>query len=92
MLIAITLAHADLEAPAAVPGAPDPTPRRPRLLLLDEVAAHLDAFRRDALFERLSHGTAQVWITGTESAPFSWLSGKASSWRVRDGTVAPHEI
>ena len=80
MLIAITLAHADLATGT------------PRLLLLDEVAAHLDASRRDALFERLSAGSAQVWITGTEAAPFVWLSGKAACWRVREGTVEEREI
>ena len=91
MLIAITLAHADLGADLATSGEP-----RPRLLLLDEVAAHLDASRRDALFERLAAGSAQVWITGTESAPFAWLSGHkevgASCWRVRDGTVEAEGI
>ena len=86
MLIAITLAHADLAGHSAS------ADHRPRLLLLDEVAAHLDASRRDALFERLSGGTAQVWITGTEKAPFAWLSGKASCWQVRDGTVEAREI
>ena len=53
MLIAITLAH------AALPGED-----RPRLLLLDEVAAHLDPVRREALFGRLRGGDAQVWMTG----------------------------
>ena len=42
MLIAITLAHAELAAAG-----------RPGVLLLDEVAAHLDPLRRAALFERL---------------------------------------
>ena len=93
MLIAITLAHADLSAHAN-PGADlaPPDAQRPRLLLLDEVAAHLDAPRRDALFERLAAGSAQVWITGTEATPFAWLAGQASCWKVRDGTVQDHEI
>ena len=86
MLIAITLAHADLAT----------AEERPRLLLLDEVAAHLDPLRRDALFERLAAGSAQIWITGTESSPFTWLSGHhevgASCWRVCDGTVDAQEI
>ena len=89
MLIAITLAHADLGAHADLATSGEP---RPRLLLLDEVAAHLDTSRRDALFERLAQGSAQVWITGTERAPFAWLSGKASCWKVRDGTVEGQEI
>jgi DNA replication and repair protein RecF len=43
------------------------------LLLLDEVAAHLDPVRREALFARLAAGPAQVWMTGTEPAPFAAL-------------------
>lgn len=76
MLIAITLAHADLAARG-----------RPSLLLLDEVAAHLDPTRRDALFERLRGSGAQVWFTGTEIAPFEALAGEAAVWRVDNGGV-----
>ena len=79
MLIAITLAHsALLEAHGE---------RRPRLLLLDEVAAHLDPVRRAALFDRLREGSAQVWLTGTEPAPFDAIAGEAAVWRVDGGTV-----
>ena len=76
MLIAITLAHADLL-----------DADRPALLLLDEVAAHLDPVRRDALFDRLRHGRAQVWLTGTELAPFSAIASEAAVWRVNGGSV-----
>ena len=76
MLIAITLAHAGLLGTD-----------RPRLLLLDEVAAHLDPLRRAALFERLRGGAAQVWLTGTELAPFEALAGEAAVWRVSEGSV-----
>ena len=76
MLIAIVLAHASLL------GA-----ERPRLLLLDEVAAHLDPVRREALFERLRASSAQVWLTGTELAPFASLAGEAAVWRVSEGSV-----
>lgn len=76
MLIAITLAHAALLDPA-----------RPALLLLDEVAAHLDPLRREALFARLRAGRAQVWLTGTELPPFSGIADEAAVWRVNDGTV-----
>ncbi len=74
MLIAITLAHAALGEV-----------ERPRLLLLDEVAAHLDPLRREALFERLAEGRAQVWMTGTERAPFAPIVERAAVWRVNDG-------
>jgi DNA replication and repair protein RecF len=76
MLIAITLAHAALL-----------DSDRPRLLLLDEVAAHLDPLRREALFARLREGPAQVWLTGTELAPFEAIADEAAVWRVSDGTV-----
>ncbi|MCB2073208.1 MAG: DNA replication/repair protein RecF [Novosphingobium sp.] len=76
MLIAITLAHAGLLGTS-----------RPRLLLLDEVAAHLDPVRREALFDRLRSGRAQVWLTGTELAPFDAIEGEAAVWRVREGAA-----
>jgi DNA replication and repair protein RecF len=79
MLIAITLAHSQLlETDGAA---------RPRLLLLDEVAAHLDPLRREALFDRLRAGSAQVWLTGTEIAPFEAIAGEAAVWEVSGGTV-----
>ena len=76
MLIALTLAHAGLAAR-----------ERPGVLLLDEVAAHLDPLRREALFERLREGAAQVWLTGTERAPFEAILGEAAVWRVSGGSV-----
>ncbi len=63
LLIGILLAHAALVAERR--GA------RP-ILLLDEVAAHLDAGRRAALFARLPT-LGQVWVTGTEGALFEGL-------------------
>lgn len=76
MLIAITLAHAGLLEAA-----------RPAILLLDEVAAHLDPLRRGALFDRLRAGSAQIWLTGTELAPFDPIAREAAVWRVSDGRV-----
>lgn len=76
MLIAITLAHAGLAAGG-----------RPGLLLLDEVAAHLDPIRREALFDRLRAGKAQVWLTGTELAPFAGIEEEAAVWRVSGGVA-----
>jgi len=61
LLLGIVLAHAELVA--------DRVGRAP-VLLLDEVAAHLDPQRRAALFERLA-GHGQVWMTGTEDALFA---------------------
>ncbi|MEN9682283.1 MAG: hypothetical protein RLZZ427_34 [Pseudomonadota bacterium] len=76
MLIAITLAHAGLLDAA-----------RPGLLLLDEVAAHLDPVRRMALFDRLRAGGAQIWLTGTELPPFDAILGEAAVWQVSEGLV-----
>lgn len=74
MLVAITLAHAELAAHG-----------RPGVLLLDEVAAHLDPVRREALFDRLRASGTQVWLTGTEPAPFEAILGEAAIWRVTGG-------
>jgi DNA replication and repair protein RecF len=79
LLLSIVLAHADLVA--------DRTGRRP-ILLLDEVAAHLDPRRRAALFERLASAGGQVWMTGTERLLFDAV-GEASWLSVRNGTVEP---
>ncbi|WP_353229559.1 DNA replication/repair protein RecF [Novosphingobium sp.] len=80
MLISIVLAHAAL-------GAASGGGTRPRLLLLDEIAAHLDPLRRAALYARLATSGAQVWMTGTEPAPFADLPAPAAFWRVADGRV-----
>ena len=76
LLIALTLAHAGLLAP-----------ERPAVLLLDEVAAHLDPVRRAALFERLGEQSAQVWLTGTEMPPFEAIAGEAATWTISAGAA-----
>ena len=57
------------------------------ILLLDELAAHFDAKRRDALLERLFNLPAQVWMTGTDTEPFHTLYGKAEFFNVENATV-----
>ncbi len=59
------------------------------VLLLDEVAAHLDAGRRQALFERILDLGAQAWMTGTEAAAFAGLGQRAQHMRVENGTMRP---
>lgn len=76
MLIAITLAHGALAAKG-----------RPGIMLLDEVAAHLDPVRRAALFERLRDTGAQVWMTGTEIPPFAAIECEAAVWQVSGGEL-----
>jgi len=69
LLLGIVLAHADLIAEGR--GA------RP-ILLLDEVAAHLDPSRRAALFSRLQEAGGQNWMTGTEPGLFADAGGPAT--------------
>ena len=79
LLISIVLAHATLQQ--AIRG-------EPPLLLLDEIAAHLDAGRRAALFEALLRLESQVWLTGTDEALFAPLRYQAQFRSVNDGTLA----
>ncbi len=62
----------------------------PPLLLLDEVAAHLDSEWRVALFERLSVLNAQAWLTGTDAAQFEGLSSCAHFYHVADNAAVPY--
>lgn len=58
------------------------------LLLLDEVAAHLDPERRAALFAALDALPAQCFLTGTEEAPFAPLRGHAQLFAASPGSLA----
>ncbi len=53
------------------------------LLLLDEIAAHLDAVRRAALFEEIADLSAQAWMTGTDLSLFE--GARAQIFAVEDG-------
>lgn len=57
------------------------------LMLLDEVAAHLDSARRGALFERIGEIGAQAWLTGTDRTAFDRLEGRAQFFRVNGGVT-----
>ena len=59
------------------------------ILLLDEVAAHFDPIRRDALFGRLAELDAQVFMTGADPAAFAGLAGRAERMVVASGRVLP---
>lgn len=78
LLLGLVLAHSDLvhEKRGELP-----------ILLLDEVAAHLDPKRRTALFARLE-GRGQVWMTATEAGLFDGI-GSATRFHVRPGQILP---
>lgn len=54
------------------------------VLLLDEVAAHLDAGRRAALYDEICALPAQVMMTGTEPGLFDSLGPRGQYWRVTE--------
>ncbi len=76
LLISIVLAHARLQT-----GLRGVAP----ILLLDEIAAHLDRPRRAALFDRLLSLGSQAWLTGTEPETFEFLGENAHFFTVGDG-------
>jgi len=80
LLVSVVLAHATLIG-AARGFAP--------LLLLDEIAAHLDAARREALYDALLRLPAQVFLTGTEPDIFAALRGTAEGFRATPCGLVP---
>jgi len=78
LLIGLVLSHARLTAETGA--AP--------ILLLDEVAAHLDPGRRHALFAILEELNCQTFMTGTEPTLFLSLAGRAQFLTVSHGEVS----
>ena len=58
------------------------------VLLLDEVAAHLDRQRREGLFAALEALGSQAWMTGTDGHLFEGLGRGAQCFHVEAGTLA----
>ncbi|MBC2857662.1 DNA replication/repair protein RecF [Stappia sp. 28M-7] len=81
LLIGLVLAHAEVTSQTA-----GMTP----VLLLDEVAAHLDPGRRKALFSRLSELGLQVLMTGTDSQLFVDLPAGSQILQVAQSTISPY--
>ncbi|MBK8373839.1 DNA replication/repair protein RecF [Sphingorhabdus sp.] len=79
MLLSLIIAHANLVGELRT---------APPVLLLDEVAAHLDPDRRAALFEALRATGSQVWMTGTEPELFDSIKADALRLHVADGNIA----
>ena len=80
LLLSIVLSHARLLA-AELGTAP--------VVLLDEVAAHLDPGRRRALFEEILDLGVQAWLTGTEIALFAEFGDRAQTFDIEDARVLP---
>ncbi len=57
------------------------------LLLLDEVAAHLDRARRKSLLEALAALGGQSWMTGTDVQLFDGIGPQGAVFLVEDGTA-----
>jgi DNA replication and repair protein RecF len=79
LLIGLVMAHAHLVAQMSGI-AP--------LVLLDEVAAHLDPFRREALFASLAALGSQVFMTGADAALFGDLPDGSELFEMTPGHVA----
>jgi DNA replication and repair protein RecF len=76
LLVGLVLAHAGLVAAMT-----EITP----ILLLDEIAAHLDPARRGALYQRLAGLGAQVWMSGADPAVFDPIASSAAWFDVTPG-------
>lgn len=81
LLIGLVLAQAKVVTRGVAP-----------LLLLDEVAAHLDAPRRAALFDVLAEHPGQSWLTGTDAELFAALADRARFLTVADAAVCGEDI
>ncbi len=84
LLVSLILANA--RALAARTGAPP-------ILLLDEIAAHLDASRRAALYDEVTALGAQAWMTGTGAELFAELGDRAQVFEVTEAdgvSIAEH--
>lgn len=81
LLVGLVLAHADHVCRHRDGRAP--------ILLLDEIAAHLDPLRRAALFDEIVGSSGQTWMTGTDPEGFSALAGRAQVLHVEEGRIQP---
>ena len=81
LLVGLVLAHAELASQRRDGCAP--------ILLLDEIAAHLDPLRRSALYSEILRLGLQAWMTGTDLEPFQPLAGHAQFFRVDDARLSP---
>lgn len=83
LLIGLVLANARALALRAASHSKGP----PLILLLDEIAAHLDEARREALYDILDALGLQCVMTGTDASLFGAWRGRAQSFAVSDGAL-----
>ena len=76
LLVGLVLAHAELTSRRRDGVGP--------ILLLDEIAAHLDPTRRTALYDEILRLGLQAWMTGTDLEPFAPLVGNAQFFCVEE--------
>lgn len=62
------------------------------ILLLDEVAAHLDAERRHHLFNELAMLGTQAWLTGTDGSVFQPFGQRAQYFTVNSSELHPYDV
>ncbi len=79
LLVGLILANARLRKSSNGGAAP--------LMLLDEIAAHLDAHRRAALFDEICAMGAQAWMTGTDAHLFEAFEDRAQYFEVNESQV-----
>ncbi len=82
LLVGLLLTHARLRA-ALLGELP--------ILLLDEVAAHMDGQRRAALARALFELGAQAWLSGTDRELFAAFAGRACFLEIDNGTIVSDE-
>jgi len=81
LVISVVLAHARLQARRL---------QRPPLLLLDDIASHLDAHRRAALYDLTAELAGQVWFSGTDQSLFQPMaSAPQFVFLDHDGAICP---
>ena len=78
LLVTFILAHAHLQANRL---------KKPPILLLDDVAALLDPWRRDALFHACTALSGQVWYSGSDERSFKFFKSKAQYFFVDNGII-----
>lgn len=79
LLSGIILAHARLIAAER---------DAPPVLLLDEIAAHLDEGRRAALYDILEEMRGQVWLTGADERLFEAIKGRARFFEIKEAEIS----